>query len=111
MAQLRERAEASRRALDEYRVINDREAARPDSNRDTAAGDLAARLRACRTASGLSQLALADAIGISKNRLSHIEQGDTSPSAEEIEAWCWSTGTFDQAGELISMAGQRRLRG
>ena len=92
-------------------MINDREAARPDSNRDTAAGDLAAACGPAALHPGPPSFALADAIGISKNRLSHIEQGDTSPSAEEIEAWCWSTGTFDQAGELISMAGQRRLRG
>lgn len=50
--------------------------------------DLAQRLRQLRKEADLTQVALADALGIKRSRLSSYEQGNASPSLETLHQYC-----------------------
>lgn len=70
----------------------------------SAAGDLASRLRRCRTASGLTQRGLAERLGTTRHQISLIERGLCVPDPAAVTAWTWATGCGDQDAELAELA-------
>jgi hypothetical protein len=63
---------------------------------------LGARLREMRKDARLSGRALALATGMHFTKVSKIENGERSPSEEDIRAWCAACGADDQVADLIA---------
>jgi DNA-binding XRE family transcriptional regulator len=74
------------------------------SGQPGAASDLAARLRRCRAASGMTQRELAERLGTTRDVVGSIERGLAVPDPAILAAWTWATGCQDQAGELVELA-------
>jgi HTH-type transcriptional regulator / antitoxin HipB len=80
----------------------------PASHTLLTTGQLGSMLLATRKARGLTQLALANRIGLSQSRVSHLEQNAHELSAAQLLAWCavlgleLSIGTRDSAGVLAA---------
>lgn len=62
---------------------------------------LADRLGEIRRDAGLNGRTLAAACGWYPSKVSRIENGRTSPSADDIRAWCTACGAGEQAADLI----------
>jgi len=67
---------------------------------------LGARLREIRKDARLSGRALASAVGWHYTKVSKLENGDRSPSEDDIRAWCEACGADDQVPELIATVRQ-----
>lgn len=65
---------------------------------------LADRLKEIRVRAGLSGKALAEAAGWHQTKVSKLEHLVTSPSTEDIRAWCRICGVPEQADDLITSA-------
>ncbi|WP_018972505.1 helix-turn-helix domain-containing protein [Rudaea cellulosilytica] len=52
------------------------------------ASQLGSILRAARKSRSMSQSALADRLGLSQSRVSHLEQNPDDLSVEQLLAWC-----------------------
>ncbi len=63
---------------------------------------LGARLREMRKDARLSGRALASALAWHFTKVSKLENGDRSPSEDDIRAWCAACGQDDQVPELIA---------
>ena len=63
---------------------------------------LGARLREMRKDARLSGRALASALGWHFTKVSKLENGDRSPSEDDIRAWCAACGADDQVPDLIA---------
>lgn len=63
---------------------------------------LGARLRELRKDARLSGRALAAAVGWHFTKVSKLENGDRSPSEDDIRAWCSACGADDQVLDLIA---------
>ena len=63
---------------------------------------LGARLREMRKDARLSGRALASALGWHFTKVSKLENGDRSPSEDDIRAWCAACGADDQIPDLIA---------
>ncbi len=63
---------------------------------------LGAQLRQIRIEAGLSGRALAQATGWHSSRISKIEHGRQTPTADDIRTWCTCCHTPDQATDLIA---------
>ena len=63
---------------------------------------MASRLRELRADAGLTAKRLADAAGWHPSKVSKIEHGTTTPSAEDILAWCQHTGIPEAADDLVA---------
>lgn len=63
---------------------------------------LGARLREIRKDATLSGRALASVTGMHYTKISKIENGERSPSEEDIRAWCVACGADDQIADLIA---------
>jgi transcriptional regulator with XRE-family HTH domain len=72
------------------------------SNAQKAKSDFGARLGDIRKASGLTGRALAASCGWHESKVSRIENGKTSPSADDIRAWASECGADDQIPDLIA---------
>jgi transcriptional regulator with XRE-family HTH domain len=72
------------------------------SNAQKAKNDFGARLGEIRKASGLTGRALAAYCGWHESKVSRIENGKTSPSADDIRAWATRCGADDQIPDLIA---------
>lgn len=67
---------------------------------------LGAALREKRKERGLSQQLVADAVGVTKNMVSHWELGKRSLYAEELESFCKICGvTIQETFEAMSKKG------
>lgn len=62
---------------------------------------IADRLREIRLDAGLTKRAVAGAAGWHESKCSRIEHARTSPSDEDIRAWCRICGAMDQAADLV----------
>jgi transcriptional regulator with XRE-family HTH domain len=71
--------------------------------------DLGRRLRELRVAAGLTATDLGNRLGRHASKVSRIEHGSTTPSAEDIAAWCEHCGAQDRAIDLL--ASLRALEG
>jgi len=72
------------------------------------------RLRKAREDAGLSQVELAERIGISRNTVSSAELGDRHPILVTLKAWAAETGVpleWLQTGRLEPVAGPNGRRG
>jgi len=56
----------------------------------------------CARTRGLSGRALASALGWHYTKVSKLENGDRSPSEDDIRAWCTACGADDQIPDLIA---------
>ncbi|WP_406138652.1 helix-turn-helix domain-containing protein [Streptomyces sp. NBC_01089] len=74
----------------------------PSSSVQAARKAVAERLREIRRDAGLSSKAVADASGWYKSKVSRLENAVTSPSDEDIRAWCRACGADGMAGDLIA---------
>ena len=63
---------------------------------------LGARLREMRKDARLSGRALASALGWHYTKVSKLENGDRSPSEDDIRAWCTACVADDQIPDLIA---------
>ena len=63
---------------------------------------LGARLREMRKDARLSGRAVASALGWHYTKVSKLENGDRSPSEDDIRAWCAACGADDQVPDLIA---------
>ncbi|MFW5420977.1 helix-turn-helix transcriptional regulator [Nocardiopsis sp. CNT-189] len=75
------------------------------SDFQTARHALGARLREVRTGAGLSGRALAGALGWAPSKVSKLEHGKQSATAEDLRAWATACGAPAAAEELLA---QRR---
>jgi HTH-type transcriptional regulator/antitoxin HipB len=64
----------------------------PSSHTLVTAAQLGSVLQAARKAQGLTQLALADRIGLSQSRVSHLELNAQELSVGQLMAWCAALG-------------------
>src|SRR6266480_5229009 len=62
---------------------------------------LADRLREIRVQAGLTAHALADGAGWHRTKVSKLEHGTTSPTANDIQLWCELCGVPGQMLELL----------
>ncbi|MEV2193325.1 helix-turn-helix transcriptional regulator [Streptomyces phaeochromogenes] len=76
-------------------------AASTSSSAEQARKDLADRLGEIRLDAGLKGSALAERLGWYPSKVSRIQGGRTSPSADDIRAWCVACGVEDQAADLV----------
>ena len=60
------------------------------------------RLREIRTEAGLTARSLARRSGWHPSKVSKIEHGKTTPTAQDIQAWCEHCGTPDRVAELVA---------
>jgi transcriptional regulator with XRE-family HTH domain len=74
----------------------------PSSSAWQARQSLGARLREIRQDAGLSGRALAQLCLWHESKISRIEHGRTSPSADDIRLWCDRCGAGREADELIA---------
>lgn len=72
------------------------------SSAQKARRDLGARLGEIRKAAGLTGRALAVLCGWHESKVSRIENGKTSPSADDIRAWAENCDAVDQTADLIA---------
>jgi transcriptional regulator with XRE-family HTH domain len=76
-----------------------------------AVATLHSRLRRSRRAADISQVQLAEALGVSQSIVSRWERGEVEPPRGMVIAWAWLTST--DAGWLLgdaTLAPRRRLR-
>ncbi|MEU7830368.1 helix-turn-helix transcriptional regulator [Nonomuraea sp. NPDC049129] len=66
---------------------------------------LGQRLRGLRTGAGLSGKSLAESLGWPSSKVSKIEHGKQTPTAEDITAWARACGAEDSPSELLSLLG------
>lgn len=71
------------------------------SSAERARKDLADRLGEIRLDAGLKGSQLAERLGWYPSKVSRIQTGNTSPSADDIRAWCTACGAEDQAAGLV----------
>ncbi|GGV46298.1 helix-turn-helix domain-containing protein [Streptomyces spectabilis] len=71
------------------------------SSAQQAREDLADRLGEIRLDAGLKGSQLAQRLGWYPSKVSRIQTARTSPSADDIRAWCTACGAEDQAADLI----------
>lgn len=74
----------------------------PFSSAQQAKRDLGARLGEIRREAGLTGRALARRCGWHESKVSRIEHGKTSPSAQDIRAWAEACGASDQTADLVA---------
>lgn len=74
----------------------------PSSSAQRALQSLGARLREIRIDAGLTGRELARLAGWHSSKISKIEHGRQSPSAEDIKAWCEFCRAGDQTSDLIA---------
>jgi transcriptional regulator with XRE-family HTH domain len=74
----------------------------PSSSAQQALEALGARLREIRTDAGLTGRDLGRLAGWHSSKISKIEYGKQTPSAEDIRAWCAHCDASDQAADLIA---------
>ncbi|GAA0905239.1 helix-turn-helix domain-containing protein [Virgisporangium aurantiacum] len=74
----------------------------PSSSAQAARQALGGRLREIRLDAGLTARALGQLMGRHPAKISRIEHGTTSPSAEDIQAWCVHCNARNQASDLIA---------
>jgi transcriptional regulator with XRE-family HTH domain len=67
---------------------------------------LGARLQELRAEAGHNQRQLAERLGWPQSKVSKLESGKQTPTAEDLRAWAAGVGAPDAAGELVA-----RLRG
>ncbi len=63
---------------------------------------LGARLRELRAAAGMSGKWLAEALGWQPAKVSRIEHGKRTPTADDVRAWTEATGSADEAAALLA---------
>lgn len=76
-------------------------AATASSSAEKARKDLAARLGEIRLDAGLKGSQLAKRLGWYPSKVSRIQNATTSPSADDIRAWCTACDAADQAADLV----------
>lgn len=64
---------------------------------------LGRRLRGLRTGASLSGKGLAESLGWPSSKISKIEHGRQTPTAEDITAWARACGAEDSASELLNL--------
>jgi transcriptional regulator with XRE-family HTH domain len=74
----------------------------PSSSAQEARRSLGQRLRELRVDAGLTARALGRLMGRHPSKISRIEHGSASPSAEDIRAWCEHCKATDQIPDLIA---------
>ncbi|TDD65676.1 helix-turn-helix domain-containing protein [Actinomadura rubrisoli] len=74
----------------------------PSSSVQQARQALADRLREIRMAASLTGTQLAAAAGWDRSKVSKLEHAVTSPSADDIRAWCRLCGVPDRADDLVA---------
>lgn len=72
------------------------------SSAQAARQALADRLREIRVGSGLTARALANAAGWHRTKVSKLEHGITSPSADDIRTWCMLCGAAQRTEDLVA---------
>ncbi|RKR91451.1 helix-turn-helix protein [Micromonospora pisi] len=76
--------------------------AQPSSSAQQLIEALGARLRELRLDAGLSGRDLAGLAGWHSSKISKIEHGKQTPSADDLRAWCRHCGADDQATDLVA---------
>ncbi|MFE6398920.1 helix-turn-helix domain-containing protein [Streptomyces alboflavus] len=71
------------------------------SSAEQARKDLAARLGEIRLDAGLKGSELAQRLGWYPSKVSRIQSGTTSPSADDIRAWCTACDARDRAADMV----------
>lgn len=71
------------------------------SSAEQARKDLAERLGEIRLDAGLNGSRLAERLGWYPSKVSRIQNATTSPSADDIRAWCTACDAEDQAADLV----------
>lgn len=74
----------------------------PFSSAQKAKRDFGARLGEIRKAAGLTGRALATSCGWHESKVSRIENGKTSPSADDLHVWAEKCNATDQTADLIA---------
>jgi transcriptional regulator with XRE-family HTH domain len=74
----------------------------PSSSAQQALEALGARLREIRLDARLTGRDLGQLAGWHSSKISKIEHGRQTPSAEDIEGWCRFAGASDQAADLVA---------
>ncbi|ADB31734.1 transcriptional regulator, XRE family [Kribbella flavida DSM 17836] len=72
------------------------------SNAQKAKRDFGVRLGEIRKAAGFTGRALASSCGWHESKVSRIENGRTSPSATDVQAWAETCAALDQLPDLIA---------
>ncbi|MFF3763002.1 helix-turn-helix domain-containing protein [Streptomyces sp. NPDC001922] len=76
----------------------------PSSSAQAAREAVAARLREIRQDGGLTGSELAARCGWHHAKTSRIENGRTSPSAQDIRLWCGACGAEDQTDDVVAQS-------
>ena len=74
----------------------------PFSSAQRAKRDFGARLGEIRKSAGLTGRALATLCGWHESKVSRIEHGKTSPSADDVRAWADKCNAADQTADLLA---------
>jgi transcriptional regulator with XRE-family HTH domain len=75
----------------------------PADERLNRPGGLAERMFRMRRAAGLRQDRMAADLGWDRTKISKIENGRQTPSADDVRDWAAVTGNPDEAGELLEL--------
>src|SRR5437868_7458505 len=76
----------------------------PSPSAQAARQTVAVQLRDLRKDAGLTAIALAQAAGWNRTKISKIEHGTRAASAEDIRTWCRLTSAQHQAADLVAAA-------